>query len=343
MQIATSPTLDRIVGHAWVLDLLVKRLAEGAVPHAQLIVGPPHIGKFTTALALAQLLLCEQGTGCGLCRHCELTGRRAHSDLRILEIPADRRSIPVAEVHEFMHGIALRPLEAERKVYIVRGAEDLAEEGANALLKTIEEPPPTVTVILTAPEPGSVLPTIVSRCQVVRLRPVARGDIAAHLEKQLGLAPDRADATARASKGRPGWAILAAKEPDLVDGRQERASELLAMLRGTRLERLEHADALAERWGKDADEVREALDAWMELWRDLLLSQHGAADRIAFVGLAGELRELANALSAETVRNGLAETLAIADALERNAHPRLALETYALRLPRLAGRASTGR
>jgi DNA polymerase III subunit delta' len=338
-----SATPNRIVGHGWVLDLLAKQLAEGRVPHAHLIVGTPSIGKFTTALAMAQLLLCEHRTGCGVCRQCGLAGRLAHPDLRVLEIPSDRKNIPVAEVHEFVHGIALRPLEAERKVYVVRGAEDLAEEGANALLKTIEEPPPAVTIILTAPEPAAVLPTIVSRCQVVRLRPAARGEICAYLEARFSLAPDRADVIARASKGRPGWAVLAAEDPALVDERETRARELLAMLRGTRLDRLERADALAERWGKDADEVRDALDAWMELWRDLLLSQHGAAERIAFVGLAADIAELASALQPETVRHALAATLALATALDRNAHARLALETYGLRLPHVPGRGPAGR
>ncbi len=343
MTTSANPESRQIVGHGWLLDLLANRLAAGAVPHAQLIVGPPHIGKFTTALAMAQLLLCEHGTGCGGCRHCELAGRRAHPDLRVLEIPPDRKNIPVGDVHEFLHGIALRPLEAERKVYLVRGAEDLTEEGANALLKTIEEPPPTVTIILTAPEPASLLPTIVSRCQVVRLRPASRGAIATYLEMRFGLAPERADAIARASKGRPGWAVLAVQDSDLVEGREARGRELIELLGLGRLERLEHADALAECWGKDADQVRDALDAWMELWRDLLLSQHGAGDRIGYVGLAAEIQDLARALTPEAVRHALASTITVAEALDRNAHPRLALETYALRLPRLPSRAARGR
>jgi DNA polymerase-3 subunit delta' len=335
---AATAVLEQLVGHGWVLDLLARSLAAGSVPHAHLLVGPEHSGKFATALAMAQLLLCEQGTRCGTCRHCGLAGRQAHPDLRVLEIPSDRKNIPVAEVHEFLRGIALRPLEAARKVYLIRGAEDLAEEGANALLKTIEEPPPTVTIILTAPEPSAVLPTIVSRCQVVRLRPAAHEEIAAHLVERFGLEPERANAVARASKGRPGWAVLAAQDPALLEARETRARELLALLGAGRLERIAQADALAERWSGHADEVRDALDAWMELWRDLLLAQHGSEHRIGNVGLAAEIRNLAQVLAPERVRQALAATLATANALDRNAHARLALETYALRLPRTPGR-----
>ncbi len=339
MSIAKHHESHPIVGHGWVVDLLAQRLGSGAVPHAQLIVGPPHVGKFTLALAMAQLLLCKHGTRCESCRHCELAWHRAHPDLRVLEIPPDRKNIPVNDVHEFLHGIALRPLEAERKVYLVRGAEDLAEEGANALLKTIEEPPPTVTIILTAPEPASVLPTIVSRCQIIRLRPARRDEIATYLEARFALAPERADAIARASRGRPGWAVRAVEDPELIEGREARARELIELLALGRLGRIEHADALAERWGKDADWVRETLDAWMELWRDLLLSQNGAAERIAFGGLAAQIRDLAATLPPPAVHRALTSTMAIADALEHNAHARLALETYALRLPRLDGHA----
>jgi DNA polymerase III subunit delta' len=336
---ATSSTLEvsQLVGHGWVLDLLARGLAAGSQPHAHLIVGSPQIGKFTTALAMGQLLLCEGGTRCGVCRHCTLAGRRSHPDLRVLEIPPDRKNIPVAEVHDFLHGIALRPLEAERKVLIIRGADDLAEEGANALLKTLEEPPPTVTMILTAPQSDAVLPTILSRCQVIRLRPVPFGPIADHLVEHEGLPAERADAIARASKGRPGWAIRAAQDPELVGLRERRATQLIELLRSGRLDRLAAADALAERWSGHADEVREALDAWMELWRDVLLSQHGAADRIAHVGLGVEIAELARSMRPERVAQALNSTLKIADAMEHNAHPRLALEVYTLRLPHVPG------
>jgi DNA polymerase-3 subunit delta' len=331
-----TPLPTAIVGHGWVLEFLARTLAGGSAPHAYLLVGAPHVGKFTTALAMAQLLLCAEGTRCGVCRHCQLVARRVHPDLRVLEIPADKKSIPLGEVHELLRGIALRPLEAERRVCIVRGAENLAEEGANALLKTLEEPPPSVTMILTAPETGSVLPTIVSRCQTTRLRPAPIEEIAAHLVARFAMDPARADEIARASRGRPGWAVSAAENAELLGEREGRARELLAMLSGGRLERIAGADHLAERWSGHADEVTEALEAWMELWRDVLLSQHGAADRIGYVGLRDAVRDLATALRPEAVRQALAATIATADALQRNAHPRLALETYALHLPRRA-------
>jgi DNA polymerase-3 subunit delta' len=182
--------------------------------------------------------------------------------------------------------MALRPLEAARKVYIIRGADDLAEEGANALLKTLEEPPPAVTLILTAPDPSALLPTIVSRCQLLSLHPAASGEIATHLVGVLGIDSERAEAIALSSGGRTGWAVLASANDELVATRDQRAAELIGLLTASRLERISAADALAERWTGHADEVRDTLETWRDVWHDLLMVQSGLVGNIRHVGLS---------------------------------------------------------
>ena len=324
-----------IVGHQWVLDLLRRSVEQGRSSHAYLLTGPAQLGKFTVALAMARTLLCDVGRGCGTCRQCQLMARGAHPDLSVLELPADRRTIPIKDVHDFCQGMALRPLEAAHKVYIIHDADNLAEDGANALLKTIEEPPAHVTLILTAPAPASLLETIVSRCQLLALRPAAIAEIRHHLVAHLDVEEERADIIARASEGRPGWAIFATQHPDTLEARQRRAADLLDLLGGTRLERLQAADALAARWSGHAGEVRDALAVWTEVWRDALLHGEGLADYARLPGVADRVAGVARALPATNVNGALAATLQVADALERNANPRLALERYALYLPRI--------
>ena len=233
-----------------------------------------------------------------------------------------------------MHGMSLRPLEADRKIYIIRGAEDLAEEGANALLKTLEEPPPAVSIILTAPDASALLPTIVSRCQVLSLHPVPAREIADHLASVYAVERERAEAIAAVSNGRPGWAVLAAKDASLAEACDERAGELLSLLGASRLERMRAADALAERWSGHADEVRDALEIWREVLHDVLMAQTGLEGRIRNVSRTREIQSVADRVSGADVQRALAATLEVADALERNAHPRLALEAYTLFLPR---------
>jgi len=232
--------------------------------------------------------------------------------------------------------MALRPLESARKVYIIRGAEDLAEEGGNALLKTLEEPPPAVTIILTAPGPAALLPTIVSRCQLLSLHPAAARDIAAHLVDVWGVESERAEAIALASGGRPGWAVLAGQDQSLAETREQRAEQVMSLLTASRLERITVADALAERWTGHAEEVRDTLETWSEVWHDVLMAQSGLATRIRSSGMVGEITSVASRLSAADVQNALASTLDVGEVLERNAHPRLALETYTLFLPRVS-------
>jgi DNA polymerase III subunit delta' len=235
-----------------------------------------------------------------------------------------------------MRGMALRPLEAARKVYIIRGAEDLAEEGANALLKTLEEPPPAVTIILTAPDPAALLPTIVSRCQLLRLHTASAREIADHLVQVWGLGEQRAEEVAAASGGRPGWAVLAAQDQTLAETRDEQALQLVGLLSASRLERIRAADLIAERWSGHADEVRDTLQTWGDVWHDVLMTQSGLKARMRNPRMADLAISVASRLSSADVEEALASTLDVADILERNAHPRLAMETYTLFLPRLS-------
>lgn len=322
-----------LIGHEWVVAFLRRAVAEGHAHHAYLLTGPTHIGKLATAMAMARLLLCGSNTACGNCRHCGLAERNAHPDLRVLQLPADRKTIPIRDVHEFSQGIALKPLEAARKVYIIDSADLLSEDGANALLKTLEEPPPAVTLMLTATDPARLLPTIVSRCQRIALRPVPAEAIAAHLVEVKGLERRAADSIARTSHGRPGWAVLAAADPKLTQERAQRIAELIGLLGNSPLERLKYADALAERWSSQADEVTSTLEVWVDAWRDVMRVQTGL-DVDASVESTKSLVAAGEALSASEVTGALASTVDTLEALRANAHPRLALEALLLLWPR---------
>jgi DNA polymerase-3 subunit delta' len=292
------------------------------------------VGKFTTARAIAAVALCERQNACGQCRQCRLLAHGAHPDLRTIEAPPDRRSIPIKDLHELLQGLALRPLEAARKVYILRGAEDLAEDGANALLKSLEEPPPRVTFLLTAPSADVLLPTITSRCQLIALHRVAIEEIARHLMGTHHLEEAEAWRIARASDGLPGWAITAVNHPEIIDARRERLDILLGALSAPNLERLRIADALADRWSAHSDEVRATLEDWAEYWRDAALVRVGLTERTRHADLALHVVETAASCDAATIRKTAASTWRLLDALNHNAHPRLAIETYTLGLPR---------
>lgn len=285
---------------------------------------------------MAQVLLCPEGSGCGECRACRLTERRSHPDLRILQLPADRRNIPIRDVHDFIQGMSLRPLEADRKVYIVDGADLLWEDGANAFLKTLEEPPPAVNLILTAGDPARLLPTIVSRCHRIALRPVGVEPLAEHLAERAGVDSESARAIAEASNGLPGWAVAAAEDPALMAARTERQRDVGHLVRADRLERLRYADALAERWSGHNDEVLDVLDTWIDTWRAVARPEAASGTKTA--PNAAFLRAgLSTPPGAATAMEAARLTLDALEALKANAHPKLTLETLLLSWPHAEG------
>jgi DNA polymerase-3 subunit delta' len=317
----------RIVGHDWAVALLARGLAQGSPAHAYLFSGSPGVGKYTLARAFAQALNCLEPPRCGACRPCRLIARDAHPDVRTLVRPADRKNLGIEEIKELRDDAARKPLEARHKVYLLRGAEDLSEPAANALLKTLEEPPAGVVLLLTTADATLLLPTVVSRCQHLRLRPVRHEIVVAHLEA-AGLSPAEAERLANLAGGRLGWAQRAAADPTLLAARAEHLAQLDEVLRGSRLDRLRLAGSLAEHWSTRPDGVRETLATWRAWWRARLLvalgvaTASGDADGPAFAGDAAACRQ-----ALARVQQALAD-------LEANVNARLALEGLLLALPR---------
>src|SRR5262249_12521950 len=153
-------------------------------------------------LRLAQALNCEMGGGdpCLSCRACRRIERGNHPDVRVAgmetqagvlglkEEQAERQKVLRVElIRSFQSGIALRPYEGRRRVLILHDAEKLNDQAANALLKTLEEPPPFATLVLVSNSGGDLLPTVVSRCQLIRLRPLSRASVSAALVERANL------------------------------------------------------------------------------------------------------------------------------------------------------------
>ncbi|MBI4834926.1 MAG: DNA polymerase III subunit delta' [Planctomycetes bacterium] len=162
-------------------DIIKKR----KLAHAYIFSGPEGVGKFLFAQELAKALLCEKGTGCGKCRSCLRTEHKNHPALNILSVPEKKKNIPIEAVRELEHEIALKPFEGRYKIFIINNAETLSEEATNAILKTLEEPPPYSLIILISSKPESLLPTILSRCHLIRFYPLPESALKGLLSKSI--------------------------------------------------------------------------------------------------------------------------------------------------------------
>lgn len=190
-----------VIGHDAIADAFRTSLARGRLASSFLFVGPPGIGKRTFAVRLAAALLCETRQEewldpCGQCPACQQVAAGLHPDLLMVSKPADKSELPLSlfvgererrNQEGLCHDIALRPARGKRRVAVVDDADLLGEEAANSLLKTLEEPPPGSVLILIGTSPERQLPTIRSRCQVVRFRPPAAEDAAGLIAAALGI------------------------------------------------------------------------------------------------------------------------------------------------------------
>jgi DNA polymerase-3 subunit delta' len=321
-----------IIGHEWAVGLLQKAIARGRLSHAYLFIGPAQVGKTTLARAFAQALLCEQqpAGSCGVCRVCQRITQGRFPDLQL--IVAEKNTIQIDQVRALQTDAALSPLEGRYRVFIIREIERATLPAANALLKLLEEPPPQVILLLTATRRDQVLPTILSRCQLMSLRPLPLEQTRSALETRWGVEPERAALLARLSAGRLGWAIAAHTNPDLWQARASQLDRLLALTAEGYVERLRYAEKLSRQ--EDGPEL--ALGLWAAWWRDVLLIQRGAADAVINLDRRAQLAQQAALYPPEQVERALTDLLRTLRRLRANVNVRLALDVLMLRLPRPA-------
>ena len=322
-----------VVGHEGAVRFLQRSLERGKLSHAYLFVGPPQAGKRTLAVELARAINCE-GTPkpCGTCRPCQLIARDRHPDVVTVRGEGVKGAILVDQVRELRREASLAPVEGRRRVYILCGLELANENAANALLKTLEEPPAHVTFLLTTTSEELLTPTIVSRCQVLFLGTLPREAIQQALEQRWALPAERASLLAGLSGGRIGRALALHQSEQLLARRREALDQLQVLLAANWGRRF----ALAAEMARRVDQIPSTLEIWLSWWRDLLFLQEGLSDRVANLDRQDELVARRGAFGPADARRALVALQACAHHLRSNVSARLALERLMLHLP-LAG------
>jgi DNA polymerase III subunit delta' len=319
-----------VIGHDWATALLAQGLARNRVPHALLITGPPHIGKTTLAITLARMLNC---TGVAppctteACLSCRKVQSGNHPNVRILDDTGE--SLRIDQVRDLQRELSLSAHEGRQRVAVLCNFERATLEAANALLKTLEEPAPQVVLVLTTQEIGQLLPTIVSRCQVLSLRPLPTLQIAEALVTRWGASAEQAALLSQLASGRLGWAVRALQDETVLSRRAERLTDLVALLGAGRVERLAYAFELS----RDPVLTREAIQLWLSWWRDVLLLRSGSSALIANEDWHTVLDGLSQGPSVVQVVNVVQKTCRALKNLDKNVNSRLNLEVLLLSFP----------
>ncbi len=246
--------------------------AAGRLAHAYVFTGPRGIGKHETALAVARQLNCEHenpGAAACTCAACRKITAGNHPDILVVEKPEDKSGIAIAQVRALMDRLGFRALEARVKVALVRDAEGMNEEAANALLKTLEEPHPGTVLVLTTAVPAALPATVRSRCQVIRFPAMSNSALAQLLKSRYDMPSDDAQALAAFGQGSPGRAL------DLGEGFMERRRAVLDTFLGAG-----GTEDFIKAAGADRDSVREALGVVLMACRDALFIRTGAPQAV---------------------------------------------------------------
>ncbi len=324
-----------LLGHDWAAELLGGQLARNGARHAYLFTGPQGVGRRTLALKFAQALNCTQppepGQFCGVCAPCKQIAAQAHPDLTITQADPPGGTLKVEQIRELQRGLALAPYAAQYRIALLLRFEEANDNAANALLKTLEEPNPRVILLLTTITPESLLPTITSRCEIIRLRPIGLGLLSQGLQTRWGIPAPEAELLAHLSGGRPGYAHHLHQHPEALEQRTAWLDEHVHLLPATRVARFKYAEKLAS----DKPTLQQALEIWASWWRDVLLVTSGAASALTNLDRTAEITDVAARLSPGAATNFLRRLETSLTLLDKNINARLATETLMLDLPRL--------
>ncbi len=254
-----------------------------------------------------------------------------HPDLSILQAETSSGIIKVDQVRDIQRALNLSPYDARYRIGLVLNFENANPNAANALLKTLEEPPSKVILLLTAESAEGLLPTIVSRCEILRLRPLSLRNIQRGLIEKFRIEDNQAQLLAHISGGRPGYAIRLNENPELLETRQQTLDNLDTLLHAPLVDRF----AFAQEISSNREELVSALMNWSSLFRDVLLVSSGSTAPLTNIDVQDRIQSYAENFELAKLHQLLNQIEDTIDMLDRYINARLAIEILLLDMPKI--------
>ena len=325
-----------LIGHDWAVQLLRGHILNKSLRHAYLITGPRGVGKANLAIRFIQALTCTEGGSSGnpslVCPTCKRVDRLEYPDLFPISVGEDSKQIKIDQIRELIHSLSLSPYEADRRFGLLLDFENASLSAKNSLLKTLEEPPGSVILVLTSITSDALLETITSRCEEIKLNSVPLDVASQGLQELHNIPPQEAQFLAHISGGKPEIALAMHADPDILERRWNLFNEHLEILAGNSVMRFAYADQVS----KDPRKVRELLDTWISIWQDILHQSNHSQIPLQNIDREEDIQRILRQVDLATTRNSLILFRRAHQLLGENANLKLTLEDLMLGLPAIS-------
>ena len=298
----------------------------------------PELARRSLALEFALAINCANppapGEACGVCSNCKHITLMQQADLHVVTPESEGGMIKVDQIRDLQRSLILTPYEAKYRIALLLNFQRANANAQNALLKTLEEAPRKVILLLTADSAESLLPTISSRCEILRLRPTSIASLTSALEERENLSHEKAELIAHIANGRPGIAMRMAHDPKMDEKRVNWINQLQELLGYSIRQKMKLSESMNKE--KNNEPFADILQVWTSFMRDVLLVQQEKPASVVNADYSKQLSTYASQFSREQVLVLLDELIKCLELVEINTNPRLMLDNLFLQMPEIA-------
>jgi len=322
-----------LIGHEWAVDLFQGHIEKSSLRHAYLITGPTGIGKKSLAIRFIQAISCqkstEPGNPCLTCPNCQRINRMQHPDLFPITIEENSSRIKIDQIRELVRDLSLTPYEIPRRFGLLINFESATIQAQNSLLKTLEEPPGKAILILTAVSSESLLETITSRCEEIKLHPIPISTTSKGLQKYYNIPQDEADFLAHISAGKPELALQYHQDPSTLEHRDTLLNEHYQILTSNSVRRFSYASKVE----KDPLLAHDIINIWSGLWHDVLLKIGQSTAPLQNIDQSDQINQIVDQIDLQIAKDTINNFRRAHLLLLNNANLKLTVEDLLLQLP----------